>query len=79
MLVDLTGIIDVATEVARLKKEVERISPLVDSYKRKVSAPGYETKVPENVRAVNAEKLAAYENEMEAVLAALTTFESMKV
>jgi valyl-tRNA synthetase len=77
LVVDLTGIIDVDTEIARLTKEVERLAPLIDGYRRKVAAPGYD-KVPEAVRAVNTEKLAGYETELEAVNAALATFTALK-
>ncbi len=40
VLVDLTGIIDVETEVNRLKKEIERLFPMVDSYRRKIATAG---------------------------------------
>jgi valyl-tRNA synthetase len=76
--VDLTGIIDIETEVARLLKEVERIKPLVDSYRRKVAAADYESKVPEAVRKTNAEKMAAYDTELQAVEVALATFREMQ-
>lgn len=78
LLVDLSGLIDVETELARLTKEIERLTPLVDSYKRKMAAGDYETKVPENVRAVNTEKLGAYETELSAVMKAIEAFELMK-
>ena len=40
VLVDLTGIIDVETEVGRLKKEIERLQPMVESYRRKIATAG---------------------------------------
>jgi hypothetical protein len=51
---------------------------MIDTYKRKINAAGYEDKVPENVRQVNAEKLASYEAEMEATMNAFNTFASIK-
>lgn len=78
LLVDLTGIIDIETEIARLGKEIERLTPMIDTYKRKISAADYEAKVPEAVRAVNAEKLASYEAEMEATVTAFRTFQAFK-
>ncbi len=75
---DLSGLIDVDQEIARLTKEVERLTPLVDSYKRKIGASDYATKVPENVQKVNTDKLAGYMSELEATFAAMSTFESMK-
>jgi hypothetical protein len=55
-----------------------RLTPMIDTYKRKISAAGYEEKVPEAVRQVNAEKLASYEAEMEATMAAYNAFKSIK-
>ena len=51
---------------------------MIDTYKRKMSAPGYEDKVPENVRKVNTEKLTSYEAEMEATMNAFNAFKSIK-
>lgn len=56
-----------------------RLQPMIKTYRQKISAPGYETKVPEDVRAVNAEKLAAYEAELEATTKAIELFQSMKI
>lgn len=54
------------------------MTPIIDTYKRKVSVADYESKVPEAVRLVNAEKLASYEAELEATLSAFTTFQALK-
>ena len=51
---------------------------MIDTYKRKITAAGYETKVPEAVRAVNSEKLASYEAEMEATMSAFNVFKAIK-
>ena len=51
---------------------------MIDTYKRQISAPEYLEKVPENVQVVNAEKLASYEAEMEATMAAYNAFKSIK-
>lgn len=51
---------------------------MIDTYKRKVSVPDYESKVPEAVRQVNADKLASYEAELEATLSAFSTFQALK-
>ena len=40
---------------------------------------GYEIKVPENVRAVNAEKLASYESEMDTVQKARHTYFTVSI
>jgi valyl-tRNA synthetase len=78
LLINLTGLLDVEVEIARLNKELERIEPFLESYRRKIAVPDYESKVPENVRATNAEKLAAYETEYNATINAKAAFEAMK-
>lgn len=55
-----------------------RLTPIIDTYKRKVSVADYESKVPEAVRQVNADKLASYEAELEATLSAFSTFQALK-
>ena len=79
LLVDLTGLIDIDQEINRLNKEKDRLEPVIDQYKRKIAAPGYSTKVPEAVQAVNTEKLASAEAELIATLAAIDNFEKMKL
>lgn len=78
LLVDLTGILDIDAEIKRLEKEVERLVPQLEGYKRKMNAVGYEAKVPANVQIMNSEKCAAYETELQNVSAALSTFIAMK-
>lgn len=76
--VDLRGVIDVETELARLRKEVDRINPQAEQYRRKMSEVGYESKVPENVRALNSEKLRAYDAELAATYDAIEAFMKLR-
>ena len=55
-----------------------RLIPQVAQYEKKISAPNYEEKVPENVRALNLEKLASYRTELGVVEAAIRSFEGMR-
>lgn len=79
LLVDLTGLIDIDQELIRLGKEKQRLIPMLEQYRRKMSAADYETKVPEAVQKSNAEKLSAYESELEATDAAIANFEKMRL
>ncbi len=79
LLVDLTGLIDVDTEIGRLTKDIERLTPSITTIQRKMAAKDYETKVPDNVRTQNSEKLAALQAEIEETQRALAMFESMKI
>jgi valyl-tRNA synthetase len=78
LLVNLEGIVDVEQEIQRLKKESDRIRPMIDQYQRKVQQAGNDSKMPEAVKQSNVEKLASYEAELQALLTALTLFEGMK-
>jgi valyl-tRNA synthetase len=66
----LKGLVDPAAEVAKLEKRADKTAKEVDSYKRRAAAPGYADKVPEDVRAADAEALAAAEKQL-AVLRSL--------
>lgn len=71
LLLDLNGVIDINEEISRLEREVIRLTPQVESYRKKINIPNYEEKVPENVRILNQEKLTAYESELKTTLEAL--------
>ncbi len=71
LLLDLNGVIDFKEEIKRLEREVERLTPQVESYRKKIHVPGYEEKVPENIRILNKEKLTSYESELKTTLEAL--------
>lgn len=78
ILVDLTGLIDIDTEINRLNKDVERLASVIDGVRRKMAVKNY-SKVPEEVQAANTEKLAASEAELEEMQRALKTFQAMKI
>lgn len=78
LLVSLKGIIDVDVELTRLGKEKERIASSLDSYTRKLTAAGYEEKVPEAVRKANTSKIVALEVELQSLEAAIISFSLMK-
>jgi len=78
VFLNLTGIVNVEQELTRLGKEADRLIPLIDQMRRKTQAPGYEDKVPEDVRAANAEKLAACEAELVTTQEAIAAFQAMK-
>lgn len=78
ILVNLTGIINVDTEIARLSKEILRITTSIAGYQKKMSSADYNTKVPEDVRQQNTDKLASLEAELEATESAKVQFEQMR-
>lgn len=78
LYMNLNGILDIDMELIRLKKEIERLTPSIESLKRKMNVNDYETKVPENVRLANSEKLNAMEIELKATILAKESFDAMK-
>lgn len=57
---------------------LSRLTPMIDTYRRKMAERDYETKVPEKVQATNNEKLASYQAEYDATAAAMQAFQAMK-
>eukprot|EP00438_Fugacium_kawagutii_P019492 Skav235625 [mRNA] locus=scaffold358:299341:304444:+ [translate_table: standard] len=66
---DLTG------EKAKLEKKVTSARKMVESYKQKMSVPGYEEKVPANVREQNLTKMQSSQKELEELERALQSLE----
>jgi valyl-tRNA synthetase len=61
--VKVVGLIDIKLEIERINKRQNELTKLMDAMKKKINIPNYETKVPETVRAENAEKLGNYDRE----------------
>jgi len=76
VLINLAGVVDLAAEMARLTKDLEKMMPLKEGLQRKMDSAGYD-KVPENVKVSNVEKLAQYETEIENIKVAMKEFEAM--
>ncbi|EPY20868.1 valyl-tRNA synthetase [Strigomonas culicis] len=74
----LVGFIDVDKEVAKLEKQVTGLTKQVEGMKKKMSIPNYETKVPEEIRKANTEKLQGLEAQEVQVKEALEKMKSMK-
>ena len=55
-----------------------RLTPNIEQYERKMSAADYESKVPESVRTLNAEKLTAYKAELSATMEAIEVFKKLQ-
>ncbi|KPI87024.1 putative Valyl-tRNA synthetase [Leptomonas seymouri] len=57
----LMGFIDADKEVAKLEKQLAGLTKQIEGTKKKMSIPNYETKVPEEIRLANTEKLHTLE------------------
>lgn len=64
IFVKVLGLIDPNMEIQRVQKRMAEIHKAKEGLAKKMSMPGYEKKVPENVRAEHTAKMAGYETEL---------------
>lgn len=62
--VKVVGLIDIKLETNRIEKRVKELETLKTNLNKKMTIPNYETKVPQNVRDENTEKMRGYDNEI---------------
>lgn len=72
------GIIDIKTEITRLKKKVDQLKDFAKKIEQKMAVKDYEQKVPESVRKENNEKLEATKNELETLTKCIEDLEKMQ-
>ena len=77
VMVDLKGMVDYKQEIQRLTKSLKKTLNPMDTLKRKMTADGYEEKVPKDLKKQNAEKLAAYAKEVNEIQDTITNFERL--
>eukprot|EP00743_Colponemidia_sp_Colp-15_P000988 GILK01001092.1.p1 GENE.GILK01001092.1~~GILK01001092.1.p1 ORF type:complete len:1074 (+),score=191.88 GILK01001092.1:330-3224(+) len=75
---DIKGMVDIGAETAKLNKKKGEVQKLLDSYKKQMSIPNYETKVPANVRENNQKKWDERAKELEAIDNAIANLQKMK-
>ena len=73
----LKGVVDAATEIEKLDKKLEQIEKQYETLKSKIEDAGYEAKVPEKVRILDAEKLGKQAEEIDSIKKARTDFASL--
>lgn len=73
--VKVIGLIDIKLEIGRINKRTKQLEDLKGKLVQKITMPGYETKVPPNVRAENDEKVAGYDREISETVKQLTILE----
>uniref|UniRef100_A0A0G4FFS2 valine--tRNA ligase n=1 Tax=Chromera velia CCMP2878 TaxID=1169474 RepID=A0A0G4FFS2_9ALVE len=64
VFLDCSGMTNLGQTVSRIAKKIETAEKSLASYQKKASIPDYETKVPEDVRQMNAEKMATLTEEL---------------
>lgn len=74
----LMGFIDVDKEIAKLEKQIVGLEKQIEGTRKKMSIPNYETKVPEEIRKTNTEKLASLEGQVSQLNSGLEKMRQMK-
>tara|TARA_B100000131_G_scaffold40488_1_gene36589 strand:- start:1927 stop:5157 length:3231 start_codon:yes stop_codon:yes gene_type:complete len=73
----LKGVVDAATEIAKLDKKLAALRKTNETLQKKTQEDGYEDKVPEKVRNENTEKLAKQAEEIKSIETARADFEAL--
>jgi valyl-tRNA synthetase len=74
----LQGLIDPAKELEKLQKKQDQLEQQVSKLKQAMAASDYGTKVPEEVRLSNIDKLTQTEGELVRLLSAVTALRTMQ-
>ena len=62
--VKVIGLIDIKLEIARINKRAKQLEDFMQKLDQKIKMPGYENKVPEQVRKENEEKMSGFDTEL---------------
>jgi valyl-tRNA synthetase len=73
----LKGLIEVDKEISKLEKKQDTLSQTIGKLGQAIADPTYATKVPEEIRLQNTEKMSQSEGELERVIAAIATLKTM--
>eukprot|EP00243_Klebsormidium_subtile_P010305 TRINITY_DN5463_c0_g6_i1.p1 TRINITY_DN5463_c0_g6~~TRINITY_DN5463_c0_g6_i1.p1 ORF type:complete len:340 (+),score=108.86 TRINITY_DN5463_c0_g6_i1:155-1021(+) len=73
----LEGLVDAAKEIAKLAKRSEEINKQLETLAKKMAAPGYQEKVPANVRELDASKGDKLREELDTIAIARQNFEKL--
>merc|ERR1712127_296281 len=57
VLMDIKGLVDYASEIKKLEKQLSKASGPLKQLETKIAAPGYETNVSDDIKATNLERL----------------------
>ncbi|GES82589.1 valine-tRNA ligase [Rhizophagus clarus] len=78
VLLMVKGFIDIDAEVSKFEKKLDKTIQSLTSLQKNISIPGYENKVPEDVREANDIKLKNYQAEIDALTHSIQNFLKLK-
>ncbi|XP_072015193.1 valine--tRNA ligase-like [Amphiura filiformis] len=70
----LTGLVDTSKEIEKLEKRISSLTSQQTRLQETMDKPDYESKVPENVKKTNSEKMLQTQNELEKITDAIKMF-----
>jgi len=73
----LKGMIDAAAEIKKLQKNLDKTNQQLVTLQKRMTAKEYMTKVPENVRKSNDERVIQLQQEIESIKLAIAKFEKL--
>ena len=74
MYIDLAGLFDLKTELAKLEKVLTKTIHLLQNLEQKVAAQGYVEKVKEEIKVKNADKIKMLKEKMTGLETTIGTF-----
>lgn len=77
VLMDIKGLVDFSVEIQKLEKNLRKTMPALENLESKMSAPGYEEKVNEQLKKANAEKMEGLQKKVADIKAAIANFEKL--
>ena len=77
VLMDLAGMVDFKVEIGRLQKNLNNKAKALKNLENKMSADGYEEKVPEHLKKENVEKLESQKKIVADIEEAIANFERL--
>ena len=77
VLMDMKGLVDFKVEIGRLQKTLQSTTPQIETLNKKMSADGYEEKVPGDLQAANIAKMDSLIKKKEEIEVAIANFERL--
>ena len=77
VLMDIQGLVDYEAEIKKLQKKMNKELPLLTNLEKKMSADGYEEKVPEKLKAENIEKRESLQKKVADMKDAIENFKKL--
>ena len=79
IFMDIKGLVDYNAEIKKLEKNLGKTTPSLDNLQKKISAPGYDENVTDELKQANLEKMEGLKKKVDEIKAAIAKFESLSL